>query len=223
MKKIVSIFMAMVLVFSLAVVPAFATTLVEEPHSHAETLNSHIAASTYTVDDIRALEPYVNVVDGRFHLDAEQALADGFDAELVDMQIHAFEYRNAEASVGKIIINPDLSVTTSLRLRGGIKNVRHSKNCGGGINTVPEHFWWGFASYSCDCETSRNSADLNSIAAVTAGVALVSGIFGPVAALPAGLTSAYFWLLASRLDANNYGEGVYVEMTPLLVFDITPQ
>ena len=56
---------------------------------------------------------------------------------------------------------------------------------------------------------------------VAAGV--VGAYFGAVGAIPGGVSSAYWWLLASRLDANNHGHGVYVEMTWVLVFDITPQ
>lgn len=67
------------------------------------------------------------------------------------------------------------------------------------------------------------AADFNSVSSVAAGLAVVSMWFGGASSVPADLTSAYFWLLASRLDANNFGRGVYIEMTWLLVFDITPQ
>ena len=67
------------------------------------------------------------------------------------------------------------------------------------------------------------SSDFNSCASVAAGIGAVGAYFGGIGAVPGGLSSAYFWLLASRLDANNHGRGVYIEMTWALVFDITPQ
>ena len=38
---------------------------------------------TYTVEDFKALEPYVQVVNGRFTLNTEEAKADGVDEALI--------------------------------------------------------------------------------------------------------------------------------------------
>ncbi|WP_146552058.1 hypothetical protein [Rummeliibacillus sp. SL167] len=48
------------------------------------------------------------------------------------------------------------------------------------------------------------------------------GIFFPVLLIP-GATGSWFYLFATRLDANNKGKGVIVEMTWAAVFDITTQ
>ncbi|MFV0504910.1 MAG: hypothetical protein ACK5LT_13240 [Lachnospirales bacterium] len=99
----------------------------------------------------------------------------------------------------------------------------HWYSCGGGLNTDTVEHWWGYARYACDCETNRMSADFNSCASVAVGVAVTGAYFGPITAVPGGLASSYWWLLSSRLDANNQGNGVYAEMTWVLAFDITPQ
>lgn len=173
----------------------------------------------YTVEDIKALEPYISVDNGHFEFDSESAIANNVDAELINGQCAYLDILNAEADNGYLTINNDLSIDThAIQSRAG-----HWSNCGGGKNTDVTNYWWGYARYACDCETNRMSADFNSCASVSAGVGVIGAYFGAVGAIPGGLSSAYFWLLASRLDANNHGKGVYVEMTWALVFDITPQ
>ena len=126
---------------------------------------------------------------------------------------------NSQATNGEIAIANDLSITSFTP----ISRAGHWASCGGGKNTDVTHHWWGYSRYACDCETNRMSADFNSCASVAAGVGVIGSYFGAVGAIPGGISSAYWWLLASRLDANNHGNGVYVEMTWVLAFDITPQ
>lgn len=206
-KKFVSIFLALVMVMGLSVT-AFAQT-------------TDVPASEYTVDDVKALEPYISVVDGLFVFDTESAIADNVDTELINGQSAYLAALNSKATNGIITINDDLSIekpSTMVQSRAG-----HWENCGGGLNTNTTEYWWGYARYACDCETNRMSADFNSCASVAAGIGVAGIYFGPIVSVPGGLASGYWWLLASRLDANNHGKGVYVEMTWALVFDITPQ
>ena len=152
-------------------------------------------AQKYTVDNIKALEPYVSVKDGHFKFDVKQAKADNIDSQLIEGQLKYFDVLNDRADAGDIEIEKDLTIINN----EGPSSVRasHWPSCGGGLNTDVTEYWWGYSRYACDCETQRMSADFNSC--------------------------AYWWLLASRLDANNHGYGVYIEMTWALVFDITPQ
>lgn len=39
----------------------------------------------------------------------------------------------------------------------------------------------------------------------------------------ADIDAGYWSLVATRIDANNQGRGIYIEMTWALVFNITPQ
>ncbi len=57
------------------------------------------------------------------------------------------------------------------------------------------------------------------IAVVFPVTAEVAGIIAAGAAFDAG----YWWLLATRIGANNNGNGAIINMTHVLVFDIAPQ
>lgn len=178
-------------------------------------------AQKYTVDDIKALKPYVSVEDDHFAFNVEQAKADNINIQLIEGQLEYFDLLNGMADAGDIKIENDLTIIDN----EGIYSARasHWPSCGGGLNTNSTTYWWGYARYACDCETQRMSADFNSCSSVAAGIGVVGAYFGGLPGIPGGLSSAYFWLLASRLDANNHGYGVYVEMTWVLAFDITPQ
>lgn len=213
MKKFLAVFLSMVMMFSLSVT-AFAQSPVEAEPT--------VSASQYTVDDVKALEPYISVENGRFIFDTDAASDDGVPSDLINGQTAYLQKLNTQAANGEIAIADDLSIT-SLTPSAPMTRAGHWASCGGGKNTATTNHWWGYSRYACDCETNRMSADFNSCASVAAGVGVVGAYFGAVGAIPGGLSSAYWWLLASRLDANNHGHGVYVEMTWVLVFDITPQ
>ena len=59
-KKFVSVILALVMVMGLSVT-AFAQT-------------TDVPASEYAVDDVKALEPYISVVDGLFVFDTKSAI-----------------------------------------------------------------------------------------------------------------------------------------------------
>jgi hypothetical protein len=182
---------------------------------------SDIGTLTFTKDDILTLEKYISVnKKGFFEIDKKQAKADGVNNSLLNGQEDYLKHINSLIKTGELTANESLEIESNntLALRSG-----HWWSCGGGMNTSVSYHWWGYSRYACDCETQRMSADFNSCASVGSGITLVAAYFGAVPAIPPGLSSAYFWLLSSRLDANNHGRGVYVEMTWLLVFNITPQ
>lgn len=145
-------------------------------------------------------------------------------------QLEFFDLLNDKSDAGDIKIEEDLTI-----VNGQVANpvssiapvssvtVSHWVSCGGGINTGPSTYWWGYAKYACDCKTRELAADFNSAASVTGGLGVASVFFAAPLALPYGLTSAYWKLLASRLGANNQGHGCYIGMSWALVFDIAPQ
>lgn len=224
MKNLLSILMSFVVMFVLCV-PAFAAEIpVTQKNNASLTTN----VNEYSVKEVKQLEPYVDIINKHYYLNTEAALAVGLDSKLVYTQKQVFDYLNGEVDNGNIAIqeNMDFIVLlpdSNISSNTNVKSASHWSSCGGGRNTASTNHWWGYSRYACDCETQRMSADFNSCASVAAGVGVVGAYFGPVGALPGGLTSAYWWLLASRLDANNHGKGVYIEMTWVLAFDITPQ
>ncbi|MBR5718204.1 MAG: hypothetical protein IKX16_04225 [Clostridia bacterium] len=221
-KRIFSLILSLVFVLSVCTL-AYAS----DRSSHNEAL--HVAPyKEFSVKDVKRLEPYIYIDNGHYAIDTYEAINAGFDLHLIEYQQTAFDYINAKADAKEIQINNDLSFTTvvveSHKTHHQFDNkAGHWYNCGGGRNTSTTNYWWGYARYACDCETNRMVADFNSCASVAAGAGVLGSYFGFVGALPGGLSSAYWWLLASRLDANNHGRGVYVEMTWILAFDITPQ
>lgn len=212
-KKVTASILAIVMVFCLGGTAFAQNADVNQDKSQL--------AQKYTVDDIKALESYVSVEEGHFTFDVEQAKEDNIDIQLIECQLKYFDILNDRADAGDIKIEKDLTIINN----EGPPSARasHWPSCGGGLNTDVTEYWWGYSRYACDCETQRMSADFNSCASVAAGIAVIGAYFGPIGAIPGGLSSSYWWLLASRLDANNHGYGVYIEMTWVLAFDITPQ
>lgn len=213
------------LTLSLAITSVFSTQIFANSVSTNTIQQTESKVAAYTKQDILELEPYIYTEDGLLRIDSESAIKDGKPVDLVEGQEEYFNLLNLDAEQGIITINEDLSIdgTASIHEDEREPLASHWSSCGGGKNTSTTEYWWGYARYACDCETNRMSADFNSCASVAAGVGVVGAYFGPIGAIPGGLSSAYWWLLASRLDANNHGKGVYIEMTWVLAFDITPQ
>ncbi len=176
----------------------------------------------FTKAEILTLEKYIYLnQEGLFELNKKQAKNDGIKDSLLNGQQEYFYHINSLIKNGEITVGENLVIYNNSRK--ATATASHWPSCGGGVTTNSEYHWWGYSRYTCDCLTQDISSDLNSVAGVAAGITLIAACFGPIPALPPGLTSAYFWVLASRLDANNHGRGVYIEMTWALAFDITPQ
>lgn len=176
--------------------------------------------TSYTVDEIKSLRPYIFVKDGKLLLNQKEAQNAGVPEQLINGQSHYFDMLNQKAEKGLITISKDLSIQQNESVLQ--PRLSHAYNCGGGKTTNTEYHWWGYSRYLCDCRSNDFAADLNSAASVAAGAAAVATFVAPIASL-VGIDSAYWWLVASRIDRNNNGRGVYIEMTYALVFDITPQ
>lgn len=193
-----------------------------------ENIEQFSEVSNYSIKDVKKLEPYVKVNNGKFLLDEEFALKDGFDQELLNMQKEYFNLLNELSNYGYIRINNDLSIENIERnISTYIKEPEyytHKYNCNGGILSNTNYHWWGYTRYFCDCATNTFSDDLSGVSSLYAGISIASAAFGnaPISTV-SGISSAYWSLVSSRLSANNRGKGVYAEMTNVLVFDITPQ
>ncbi|MGV8147271.1 MAG: hypothetical protein ACLKAK_05680 [Alkaliphilus sp.] len=240
MKKIFTMLLVLSLVFSTSLVSFADSTSPENGNVYNQLIlypsHSNIA---FTKQDILSLEKYVSVSKhGYFELDVKRALADNVDRVLLKGQQNHFNYLNSFIKKGALKAHSNLLITnnisttsfyanSSLALELPISiilNTRsHWQSCGGGKNTAVDWHWWGYSRYACDCTTREMASDFNSAASVAAGIGAVAFHFGVIPAIPAALTVAYFGLFASRLNANNRGIGVYIEITWALVYDITPQ
>lgn len=184
----------------------------------ADTYGPHMSTDEnlqFTTYDVLELEPFVYVTgDGLFGLDKASALSNGINKDLIALQLSAFDFLNNRALKGEIIINEDLSIydpnSFTYLTRNGIN--RH------------EVFWWGHRRHASTAEANRISADFNSVATGAAAGAVL-GTWFPGLGVGAGLTAAYFALLASRIDSHNSrtNRGVIVDVTWALVFSISTQ
>lgn len=113
-----------------------------------------------------------------------------------------FDELNQLALDGVITINEDLS----------IQDNSITANAVYGSWT---YHWWGYDRKFNNAQTTQY---YNYLLTLAAG----GGAFLPPVAAIAGVSSGYWALLATRVNANNKGRGVLVEVTWVAVFDVTP-
>ena len=216
MKRIIAIVLTFGMLFSMNV-----TVSAAEPNTVCQSYEM-----SATMDDVFALEPFViRNQDGTLSLDVEAALANNKNQVAIEALNQHFSVINTQILSGEIFTDEDLNIINGEHL---IKSHR----CSSGVNSYTT-FWWGYQRYACNCETNRIVSDLNTWAAggtMTGGAAAGVAIVFPVTATVAGAIAAgaafdagYWWLLATRIDANNEGNGTIINMTHVLIFDIEPQ
>lgn len=82
--------------------------------------------------------------------------------------------------------------------------------------------WWGYSHEFTPCETEGFIDYLNMIAQGSGVVGGVSSYWFPPLGPLGALYASYFGLVAARMEANNYGNGVYVGITWAAVFNVSP-
>ncbi|MDN9012900.1 hypothetical protein [Brevibacillus laterosporus] len=206
----------------------FATTIIApSPNAFAfadQAKSVSVAAEgDFTKEDILPLKKYVTVnSEGFFEFDIEKAKADGFEDELLIGQQKHLQQLNAQIAEGDLKAYNNLDVK-AIHSDKPSSVISIKGNCNG-ITTDVKTYWWGYSRKMDSCKTNRVAADFASASSIAAGTAVVAGIFGGAPAVPAGITSAYWALLSSRLYANNSDNtGVVLDMTWAYVFDIEPQ
>ena len=187
----------------LAVCSFLMVLMIFAPGSFAQ--SAKMQDSSDNVIDI--IKPYVEVSD-EGELQFKNVPKDIYNKyDLADLQKH-FDELNALAQEGSIVINEDLSID---------KNAITPQTVYGSWT----YYWWGFDRYF-DHEQTLDAIDYYNT--VAAGGAIVTGATAwlpPVSGFT-GVTSGYFYLLATRFSANDNGNGVYAAVTWLAVFDISP-
>ncbi len=170
--------------------------------------NNQTSSEVTTIEDIYELETFViREEDGTLSLDVQAALDNNGNPEAVEALQQHFSTINPQ------ILDGQISTDDELNIIGG-EHIISSHRCSLGSNSFTT-FWWGYQRYACNCESERIVSDLNTWAA--------GGTMAGGAAAGAAFDTGYWWLLATRIDANNEGRGTITNMTHVLVFDIMPQ
>ncbi|MGE7093569.1 hypothetical protein ACQKII_19360 [Lysinibacillus sp. NPDC048646] len=220
-----------IFIAALLTVFSFSTVTTAFAQSYEPSLNVNVNDfEEYTFDDILALEPYVHVEDGLFILNENTASEAGIDYELIKGQQEYLNYLNQQVESNAISVSQDLTIQNLSEDNQYQKtSAMLAKASCNGKTTGAEYHWWGYKTYLNSCDTKKAISDSNTVAAggaITAAALGGLGYWFPVflaGGVISGLTSGYFWLFATRLDANNNGRGVIVDMTWATIYDMTPQ
>lgn len=215
-KKLLSLVLSAIMIMGLGT-SAFAAE---------DSSNQNTNKETATMNDILELQPYViRNADGTLTLDIQAAISSNKNVEAIEALNQHFQTINPDIKNGEMQTDEDLNII-------GGEHVIKSHRCSLGKNSYTT-FWWGYQRYACNCESKRIVSDLNTWAAggtmaggAAAGVAIVFPVTAPVAgviAAGAAFDAGYWWLLATRIDANNKGRGTVINMTSVLIFDIAAQ
>ncbi|TWT05572.1 hypothetical protein FQV26_14180 [Planococcus sp. CPCC 101016] len=158
--------------------------------------------------DIKKVEKYISVdANGHIVLDPKHSKNFHKKYDLDALEAH-FELLNEKVDNGTIKINNDLSIEDlSITLFAS-------------YNKWTYH-WWGYDRNFTNSQAIRYVNDLNTVAtggAIAAGAASLFPIIGAGVAMTAG----YYGLMATRVTANNRGNGVYVAQTWARVFNVKP-
>ncbi len=183
----------------------------------------------YTFEDILSLEPYVQVQDGFLVLNENDASEAGIDSILIKGQQEYFIFLNQQVKSNAIRVSSDLTIQNLANNNEYQSNTLMRFARCKGVTASPEYFWWGYKTKLNSCDTAKVSSQAGTLGAggtITAtGLTGLGFWFPPLVAVGviSGLTSGYFWLLSERLNANNKGSGVIVDMTWATIYNITPQ
>lgn len=218
MKKIISLMLSLTMIFTMSVSAMAAETM--------QDIDNQTYEVTASMEDVLALEPFViRNQDGTLSLDVDAAEANGENETAIEALNQHFAVINEQILSGEISTDEDLNIING-------EHLFKTHRCSRGTNSYTT-YWWGYQRYACNCESDRIVSDLNTWAAggtMTGGAAAGIAIVFPVTAAVAGVIAAgaafdagYWWLLATRIDANNEGNGTIINMTHVLIFDIEPQ
>lgn len=204
MKKVMSFLCSIALTFTL-VVPAASAAPVHELNSSEDNISLNQSKSTKSIIDV--VESYVKVnQDGLIEFkNVPNSVYIKYN--LSELQKH-FDSLNAMVQNGTIVINSDLSV---------VKQTMSTMAYYGSW----DYHWWGYDRNFGNSETKEFVDYCDSVAGGTAIVTGASFMFPPVSAI-FGVTTGYFTLLGSRVTANNKGNGVYIGVTWVAAFNVSP-
>ncbi|MBR5947248.1 MAG: hypothetical protein IKZ82_01205 [Clostridia bacterium] len=221
-KKIISVLLT-VTILSLTIMPAMAEGGQGDFIVNPNYPISYEDASD-VIDQIMALEEFITVDNGRFVFDMQRARERRIDQQLLDGQQAWLDSINQLAEAGEVVINSDLSIISD----EGESACGHWYSCGGGFSSGARTHWWGLSRDYCDCGAQQLVGQLHTFRTIVGGgaalsaVSFLTAVFPGAASLAIHLTicASYIDLLATRIDANNHGRGVCVNLTWIAIFKI---
>lgn len=156
---------------------------------------------------ISIVEPYVNVTnEGKIQFkNVPSEIYEKYN--LAKLQKH-FDALNTLVQKDDIVINSDLSIDNNALSTSAVYGQW-------------TYYWWG---YDRNFNYQQTLQAIDYYNTVAAGGAIITGATAwlpPVSGFT-GATSGYFYLVATRFNANNKGNGVYAAVTWLAIFDIEP-
>ena len=171
-------------------------------------------------EDVMELERFIYVTEnGLFSINHSEAIDAGISLHLLASQTSYFQALNSLIEDGVLVANEDLTIDNLSYF--DMRSINWICRVSGGRNSH-EIFWWGHRHYTCACVTRDVIYDFQAIAIGAAGLG-VAGAWFPIIGVGAGLTSAYFGLLANQMSSHNRGRGIRTDITHLLVFSISSQ
>ncbi|MBT9148465.1 MAG: hypothetical protein DDT32_02239 [Syntrophomonadaceae bacterium] len=222
-SKVVSVILTVMLLFSVSVTPVAAGQENSKKQGYREIQNIE-KELPYAIE---LVEPYVERSDrGTFRFSKGLGVLSrelGLSTEIL------VELQKSMNEVNKHIMNGDLRSDKDLRVFP--VNEQNTINTSTefsilsftGINRV-ETFWWGIRRHACFFESQRIVADFGSASAVGAAAAVAANIWAKPISAFAGLATAYYALLASRIAFHNVsGRGTIIDLTWVLVFSVRSQ
>lgn len=156
---------------------------------------------------LKEVRPYVYVSDGRIYLKSTSPFIYN-ELQLDKLQDH-FDVLNSMVENKEIIINDDLSIIN--------RGITPFATYGSWTFT-----WWGAERLYTNTQAETLAINIGSFSHAGVVSATQLAPYFPVYAIPLAVTGGYLSLLANRIRANNQGNGVYLGITYVAVFNVEP-
>lgn len=166
---------------------------------------------------ITNVEPYVQV-NANGHIELSQNIEkDIYEYFKLDNLEDHFSKLNKQVDDGLITISDDLEITENIS-----PNITVLSN---NYISTSTH-WWGHRTVYNNSQARAAAQRFRNYAlgySTIGGLGVLVPGIGPAVAAGGGLSATYSNLVANRIDANNNGNGVILDMTWVAVFDVSPR
>lgn len=202
MKRIISSLVVLMLLLGI-VSPSYATV------NENKKINKELSKlDKEQAKMIKEVEPYVKVTE-KGTLTLENVPKKFYNKYKLEKLEEHFDSLNESILNGDLTVNEDLSIQDN------------------SISTYAvygkwTYHWWGYDRLMSNSYANWYANEY--IPTVAAGGTIITGAtapFPPISAV-AGITTGTLLLLQARINANNEGNGVYVGVTWVLVFNVEP-
>lgn len=164
---------------------------------------------------IANVEPYVQV-NKNGHIELSQNIEkETYEHYKLDNLEEHFSKLNKQVDDELIIISDDLEITENISPNITILSSNY-------ISTSTH--WWGYRTVYNNSQAQAAAQRFQDYAlgfGTIGGLGVVVPGIGPAVSAAGGLTASYSTLVANRIDANNNGNGVILDMTWVAVFSVS--